>query len=437
MDRAGEGSHRRGGWAQRGIAVAALTVLLLSVAACGDDSGDNNDSSSSGATDTTANASDLLGPKDVASGEPVKVGMVSDGATQAYDNTDELRAAKATAEYWNNHRGGLGGRPIEVVTCETKGDPAGATDCANQFVEQKVVAVALSQSGVADSVWQPLHDAGIPTLFFQTNTDSMLSDTKNSFVMVNPLATLFGTPVAAAKSEKADKIAFVNIDVPQALTAFESGDAGKIMKKAGLEYDNIKIPVGTADMTSQMQQVAKSGAGVVNIIGNDAFCIAALQGLHAVAYTGAITSITQCITDATREAIPGDQLEGISITSTIALGAKDDTAYQRYKAVIAQYGDDVKDVENATAMGAYTTMASLATALEGIKGDITPASAAATIKAMPEADYPGADGLKFRCGGSAFPEQPAVCSNGSLRATLDADGNPAKYEAVDSTEILP
>jgi hypothetical protein len=30
-----------------------------------------------------------------------------------------------------------------------------------------------------------------------------------------------------------------------------------------------------------------------------------------------------------------------------------------------------------------------------------------------------------------------VCSNGSLRATLDADGNPASYEPVDSTEILP
>jgi hypothetical protein len=31
--------------------------------------------------------------------------MVSDGATQAFDNTDELRAAQATAEYWNTHKG--------------------------------------------------------------------------------------------------------------------------------------------------------------------------------------------------------------------------------------------------------------------------------------------------------------------------------------------
>ena len=64
-------------------------------------------------------------------------------------------------------------------------------------------------------------------------------------------------------------------------------------------------------------------------------------------------------------------------------------------------------------------------------------AAAQAIKSMDEADYPGADGLTFQCGGSAFPAQPAVCSNNSLRATLDAEGNPASYEAVDSTDILP
>src|SRR4029450_9730152 len=142
---------------------------------------------SGGSDETTGgtDAADLLGPEDAATGDPVKIGMVSDGATDAFDNTDELRAAKATADYFNEHKGGIGGRPIEVVTCETGADPAGATDCANQLVEAEVVAVALSQSAVADSVWEPLHAAGIPTLFFQTSTEAMLSDTTDSFVMVN------------------------------------------------------------------------------------------------------------------------------------------------------------------------------------------------------------------------------------------------------------
>jgi branched-chain amino acid transport system substrate-binding protein len=419
------------------VALAALSVLLLSVAACGGDDDDSGGANSGDNTGTTESAADLLGPENKATGEPVKIGMVTDGATDAYDNTDELRAAKAAAEYFNNHKGGVGGRPIEVVTCETKGDPAGATDCGNQLAGEDVVAVALSQSGVADSLWTPLHAAGIPAFFFQFNGGDMLADKESSFVMQNPLATLFGVPIATAQKADTDRIDFIIIDVPVALSSFDSGDAKKILDKAGLEYDLIKIPPGTADMTSQMQEVVRNGAGAVQIVGNDAFCIAAINGLKAVGYTGAIATISQCITDATRQGVPAGGLEGISITATQAVGAQDDTAYQRYEAVMAKYGSDVKDVPNALAMGGYTAMSSLAQALSGISGDITPETAAAAIRDMKEADFPGADGITYQCGGSAFPPQPAVCTNQSLRATLDADGNPAKYDAVDSTDILP
>jgi len=436
MEKPGEDAGRRGGWPQRGFAVAALSLLLLALFACGGD--DSDDSSSSDDNEATSGdeAADLLGPEDVASGEPVKIGMVSDGATQAFDNTDELRAAQAAAEYWNQHHAGIGGRPIEVVTCETGGEPAGGIDCANQLVEDQVVAVALSQSAVADSVWEPLHAAGVPTLFLQTSAEGLLADTASSFTMLNPMATLFGVPIAAAESEGTDRIAFVNIDVPQANASFDSGAAPALLENAGLDYDLIKIPPGTADMTSQMQEVASSDAGVVYIVGNDAFCIAAIQGLYAVGYDGAITAVSQCITDATREAIPGDQLEGISVTATMAVGATDDPAYQLYQAVMGTYGDDVQDVDNNVAMGGYTVMASVATALAGIEGDITTQSVAEAMKAMDESDYPGAGGVTFQCGGTVFPPQPAVCTNQSLRATLDAQGNLASFEALDSSDAV-
>jgi branched-chain amino acid transport system substrate-binding protein len=431
-DEAETSRRTRGLRGHKRIAIAGLVaVLLLAATACGDD----DDSASEDEGPSQENAAELLGPEDAASGEPVRIGMISDGQTPNFDNRDELRSAEATAEFWNEHRGGIGGRPIEVVTCETVADPATATDCGNQMVEQNVVAVGLSQSAVAESVWEPVHEAGIPMLLFQASGEALTSDDQSTFVMTNPLATLFGLPISAAESEGTDTIAFVNIDVPVALTSFESGAADSILGNAGLEHELIRVPPGTADMTAQMQQVVESGAGVVQVVGNDAFCIAAYQGLTAVGYDGAITSVSQCITDSTREALP-DGLEGISIIATQALGAEDDEAYQRYLAVMDAYGDEVQDVENSTAMGAYTTMASLFTALQGIEGDVTPETAIQAIKAMPEADFPGAAGLKFRCGGSAFPSQPAVCSNQSLRAVLDAEGNPASYEPVDSTEIL-
>ncbi|HKY65471.1 MAG TPA: ABC transporter substrate-binding protein [Acidimicrobiales bacterium] len=430
------GSHRvterfRRGRARRSVAV--LGAVLLAVSACGgDDDGDDAGDEESSGSETSA---DLLGPENAASGEPVRIGMVSDGATQAYDNTDELRAAQAAAEYWNAHQGGVGGRPVEVVTCETGADPAGATDCANQLVEQEVVAVTLSQSAVTESLWEPLRAAGVPTFWLQ-GSGAVAADEQSSFLMYNPDLTLFGLPMSVAESEDADKLAFVVIDVPQALEGLE-GDVDAITEAAGLEYEVVAIPPGTADMTSQMREVADGGADVVQVIGNDAFCIAAFNGLNAVAYEGEVTTITQCITDATREGVPGEVLEGTYVTSAITLGATDDPTFQLYEAVIDEYGEDVQDVNNATSMGGYVAMSSLLTSLAEIPEDITPETVIDTIRSMPEADLPGGGGMTFQCGGSADAELPAVCTNQSLRTRLDAEGNPTEYEVVDSSDIMP
>jgi branched-chain amino acid transport system substrate-binding protein len=299
-----------------------------------------------------------------------------------------------------------------------------------------VVAVALSQSGVATSVWEPLKEAGIPTMWFQTSGQDIILDQKTSFVLINPLTTLFGLPVSVAEKEKAKKVAFVIIDVPEARQALDTL-APTIFEKAGLEFDVIPIAPGTADMTAQMQEVVDSGAGVVHITGNDAFCIAAFNGLASVGYDGAKAAVSQCITDATREGVPADVLDGTYITATVALKADKDPSWELYKAVIAEYGKDVTDVDNNTAMGAYTTMAALATSLQGIQGDITPETVIAAIKGMQQQELPGAGGVKYQCGGSASAMLPAVCSNEWLQTQLNDKGEPGSYETVDSSDILP
>jgi branched-chain amino acid transport system substrate-binding protein len=433
MSNPGDAPGRSGGLALRALVIVVLGALLL--AACGSDDDDGGGEGADEATDTTAGSEeDLLGPEDQASGEPVRIGMVSDGTTQAFDNTDELRAAQATAEYWNTHKAGVGGRPVEVVTCETGADPAGATDCANQLVEQDVVAVALSQSAVGEAVWEPLHAAGVPTMWFQGSGEAIATDDQSSFLLLNPETTLGALPVSVAESEGADKIAFVTIDVPQAIEGLEG--LYPILEDKGIDHETVAIAPGTADMTSQMQQVAAGDAGVVHVVGNDAFCIAAFNGLNAVGYDGAVASITQCITDATREGVPGDVLEGTFVTSTIALGAADDPTFQLYEAVMDAYGQDVTDVNNATAMGGYVAMASLLTSLGEISGEVDAQTVIDTIRAMPEAELPGGGGVMFQCNGSADPALPAVCTNESLRTQLDAEGQPTSYEVVDSSELL-
>nr|WP_066061987.1 ABC transporter substrate-binding protein [Frankia sp. EI5c] len=66
----------------------------------------------------------------------------------AGDTTIELDVARATATWLNEHGSGIGGRPIELVTCEAKGDPGTGTDYGNRMIEEDVVAVAIGHTAV-------------------------------------------------------------------------------------------------------------------------------------------------------------------------------------------------------------------------------------------------------------------------------------------------
>ncbi|HEY7072400.1 MAG TPA: ABC transporter substrate-binding protein [Acidimicrobiales bacterium] len=416
----------RGNESARRLALALVVAALLG-AACGGD-----DDTASGGTTTTApedggsDAAAVLGPVDEASGDPVRVGFITDGANATTDQSIDLDVAAATVEYLNKHKAGIGGRPIELVTCEAQLDPARGTDCGNQMVEQQVVAVVVGTTGVVQPVWTPLHDAGIPTMFFAGAGDDVLADTRSTFSLTDPTAGTVGVPIAVAKANDEDKVTVIVIDVPPALAAYEGAGAQQF-EDAGLDLELVRVPPGTADMTAQLQPVIAGHPGVIHVLGNDAFCIAAFQAMHSLGFDGPVTSITQCITDATRQAIPGDQLDGIVVGSAAPVDAGNEMD-ELYRTVMETFGSGI-DTSRITGHGSFTAMAGFASALEGISGEITPATVTATIKAMPEQDLPDGGGLTFRCDGQQVPGAPAACVRGTLVTTLDADGEPTDYQA--------
>ncbi len=116
---------------RRWFALAALVALLaLAGAACGGD--DNSASGDTTAGDTTAATTEASGP---ATGEPITIGWAFDssGNMAPFDNP-ALAAAKIRVEQLNEN-GGVGGRPLEITTCDTQNnDPAKAKACASQLL---------------------------------------------------------------------------------------------------------------------------------------------------------------------------------------------------------------------------------------------------------------------------------------------------------------
>jgi branched-chain amino acid transport system substrate-binding protein len=408
--------------------VAATLLALLVLAACGSD---DEDDATSGGDEAPADAA-ALGPEDPAEGPPVKIGLVSDGKHAAVDLGFEVGVGEATVEYVNRHRGGLAGRPIELVTCLTGATPAKGIDCGNQMVEQDVAAVVVGSSAVVESIWQPLHDAEIPVVFYGAPSAKVVLDRESSFVVTSPTAGLVEVPIAAAKEADEEKVTVVVIDLPAAVSVYDSIGKG-LFEDAGLELDVVKVPPGTADMTPQLQPLAGGDPGVVHVVGNDTFCISAFNGLHAGGFDGTVTTIAQCFSDAVKQAVPTEFLEGMRVAATAPLGT-DDESVLLYRAVQETYAAEVTEHEIG-GISLFTTMMALQVALEGTEGELTPASITAAIKAMPEKELPGSGGQRFRCNGKAIAFAPAACVRSTLVTTLDADGEPTTYETVGASPI--
>ncbi|MEU1707554.1 ABC transporter substrate-binding protein [Streptomyces sp. NPDC005706] len=93
-------------------------------------------------------------------GDPVKVMTWAPQGTDATNKPGMPAMALAYAR-WVNALGGVGGRKLQVLTCNDHNDSVGAAKCARYAARENVVAVVGSYSQFTDSYSAALESAGI------------------------------------------------------------------------------------------------------------------------------------------------------------------------------------------------------------------------------------------------------------------------------------
>lgn len=93
--------------------------------------------------------------------DPVTVMTWAPEKTAATNKPGMPAMAKAYAR-WINSQGGINGHQLKVITCNDHNDFVDAAKCAQQAVDEKVVAVVGSYSQHGRSFLTPLESAGIP-----------------------------------------------------------------------------------------------------------------------------------------------------------------------------------------------------------------------------------------------------------------------------------
>jgi branched-chain amino acid transport system substrate-binding protein len=417
-------SSRVSSGSARTLTVGVVTLVVLGAFAWGAGAG-------------VASKASPLGKKDPATGTPVKVGLITTGGDcTGCGGQDEPDAGKAAVDWLNGYHQGLGGHKMDLVTCIDSNDPGKGTDCANQMIREGVAAVVIGSNGIIETEWKILHDAGVPVINHSATNTSLLKDDKSTFILYDPNAQTVVLPLVVAKQEKAKKLSIIVIDVPPATDLYKTSETKRKFKKAGLDVKIVPVPLGTPDMTPQAQQIVQDNPdGVVAIIGHDAFCIPALNGLKAVGFTGTVTTISFCITDAMRKAAPKELIKGMRFGSEAPLGDKKDPSLKQYQAVLKKYAKDV-DPEDLPALTVFQSFGALSLGTKTLKGQVTPDSVIAALRGMDNEVLPASGGRVFRCNGKATSFGVSICSVSTNTGALDANGQPTKY-TVDNNGPIP
>lgn len=407
--------------------VVPLTIAALAlVSACGDG---GSSSSTDSLVDSQA-AAEALGPENKASGDPVKIGYIETGQTAAVDTTNEDKTAAAVLKYANDHLGGFGGRPAELVVCETKGTPAGSQECGSKFVREKVVAVVSSSVGEPGPLIEQLNSAGIPFTANLAANEAALKG-KDVFIFGNPLS-VFATPAQYGKEQGSTNAALVVIDVPGSAGPAKTL-APMLFGNAGSKTDPVLIAPGTADMTPQIQAALNKKPGLWYVLGDPNFCSSAAKAFQTLNVTENVLMDGRCIGEDAATALPGmDKFKFVTGFTTDPT----DKDYALLRGILDKYADGLKpDVFAATAF--QGTLSLVRGVNAGKPSEVTAEGVIKALREAPATDYPLSGGTQFQCDGKQVPKEisPNICSTGGLLASADADGQLKDFQAVDAKDL--
>jgi branched-chain amino acid transport system substrate-binding protein len=417
--------------------LAALLALSIVAAACGSDDDDAaDDGGGSDSSETTAPAEDVLGPTNEATGEPVKVGIITEGGSEAIGSQSALTetGAQVAVDYANEYLGGIGGHPIELFICGNQATPAGAQDCGNQMVEQGVVAVTLPFTGFGEAQAPIITGAGIPYLTGSGNSAAELT-APGAFALTGGYPGTLGAFAQHAKEQGYAKFAMIVIDVPSATQAAQQL-GGIVFKNAGVDFEAIAAAPGTPDLTPQLQAAVDGGAEAIGVTGDVTFCTSFLQAYQTLGLDVPKYVIGPCVDKTVIDSL-GDTLAG-SYLATNSSGESADA--EVYAGMLAKYAPD-EDIDpdpivSSGVSAGVSAVLNLVRAMQGLTGEVTKDTVMAQMKAAKDVPLWLADGQTFTCDGSAVSILPNVCSAGFFIGTLTADGQVEDPTPVDASALF-
>lgn len=414
------------------VALAGVTAAVTLLAACG--SSGTSGSSGASSSASAAAATSVLGAPHAAKGSPVNVGVISDGGSGAVGSAALVeQGAKMGVAYANAYKGGLGGHPINLIICENQETPAGGQACANQMVQDKVVAIVVPFTGQGATEVPTITKAGIPyiTLSGASNQELM---TPGAYDLTGGYPATLGAFALSAKAHGYSKFAMLVSNVPAAIQGAELL-GGLVFKNAGIDFKVIPVNPGTADVTPQLEAAVSFGANAIGLTGDVTLCSSFLKGYQSLSLTQPKYVLATCL-DPSIFSTLGSELGGSYIATTSNATSADDAEYAAITKKFAPSVSGNPNVSAGQASGLEPVLA-LLNIMQDYKGkSVTSAAIKAQLALTTPYTIPLSGGITFTCNGDAIPLLPSVCSATTDVGTVSSTGVISGLQTYNPTALF-
>jgi len=340
-----------------------LAVLALAGTACSS-SADDGGVVEAG-SDSISESSAELAPEPT--GDPIKVMTVTtlNAAGPTYQNI--ANTAEAYAEYINA-RGGIAGRPLDVTVCDELFDPAVATTCAREAVEEEMVAIVGSFTFFAESIVPVIAESDI-TWFGPCCpiTPSELTSPHSFPIGNQPMYA-----VGAVKRAIDDGCTSINAVIIDGAQIFIPPMENAITALGQSFGETIILPPTAQDYSAEVAQATSGADCVVTIISETPYITWntawTQSGTDAVQY-GPQGNLNEVSAAGNEESTDGDVVAGMYTDISTS-------SWDEYRVALDEGGYDQSELDynSLGGLGTWAAFVAFAQIAEGIGGDITASS---------------------------------------------------------------
>jgi len=324
-----------------------VSALALVFAACSDDGGGS--SSDSDGTDAPPVEE---GPP--VSGDPVKIGIIYTEGVEGIDLPDLPDGAEVAAEYVNASLGGYDGHPVEIVACNDNGDAAEDVACAEQFVDEGVIAVGGLAPQWGDNGMAVVGEAGIPSITIPVSNAEFIGE--NSFPLDGGSAAAF--PALAkyfAEDVGIESASIMHADLAVGELAATALLADPLRERGVEDITLVPEATGTADFTSAVVQATESNPDVLFVLFGDADCVRIFEAAEQLGVESQIAAPGSCASSVNEEA----GAEGTVFNAGTLYYDDSNEQAQDYQAAVERYGDEGESGFSAGTFSQVLTLKSL------------------------------------------------------------------------------